>query len=47
MIDPTGVNRLRQSKIDIGIYDFEYNLHLLSDVVVTDKVNLTVVDLAK
>lgn len=35
-IDPAGENRLRKSKIDIGIYDQNYNLHLIKDFVLSD-----------
>lgn len=30
-IDPAGKNRLRKSKIDIGIYDQDYKLHVIKD----------------
>jgi hypothetical protein len=35
LVDPIGVNRLRKSKIDVGIYDKDYNLHLIPDVVIS------------
>ena len=36
LIDPAGDNRLRKSKIDIGIYDNNYNVHLIKDFVLSD-----------
>lgn len=43
-IDPFGDNRLRKSKIDIGIYDNDYKLHVLKDVVISEKLNMTIVE---
>jgi len=36
LIDPAGNNRLRKSKIDIGIYDNDYKLHMIKDFVLSD-----------
>lgn len=46
-IDPAGKNRLRKSKIDIGIYDQEYKLHMINDFVLSDKNQTNNVSLAK
>ena len=35
---------MRKAKIDIGIYDNEYKLHLVNDVVISEKSNLTIVE---
>lgn len=35
-IDPAGENRLRKSKVDIGVYDQNYKLHLIKDFVLSD-----------
>jgi hypothetical protein len=35
-VGAAGINRLRKSKIDIGVYDNEYNLHLLKNFVLSD-----------
>lgn len=48
-IDPAGKNRLRKSKIDIGVYDQNYKLHEIKDYVLSDtnqsnSVNLTKFD---
>jgi hypothetical protein len=36
-MDAAGENRLRKSKIDIGVYDEQYNLHLIKDFVLSEK----------
>lgn len=35
-IDPHGENRLRTSKIDIGIYDKDYQPHIIKDFVLSN-----------
>lgn len=47
LVDPVGNNKLRKSKIDIGIYDKDYNLHLIPDVVLSQKNDTTVIDQKK
>ena len=44
LVDPVGNNKLRKSKIDVGIYDKDYNLHLIPDVVLSQKNDTTVID---
>jgi len=36
LVDPAGHNRLRKSKIDIGVYDQNYKRHLIKDFVLSD-----------
>jgi hypothetical protein len=36
-MDAAGDNRLRKSKIDIGVYDDKYQLHTIKDYVLSDK----------
>jgi aminopeptidase N len=38
IVDPAGHNRLRKSKIDIGIYDKDYKRYLIKDFVISDTV---------
>lgn len=42
-VDPFGANRLRKSKMDIGFYDKDHKLHVLSDFVVSDERELNLV----
>ena len=37
LADPFGANRLRRSMLDIGVYDSEFKLHVISDVVISEK----------
>lgn len=37
LVDPYGANRLRKSMFDIGVYDKDYKLHVISNVVISDK----------
>lgn len=46
-IDPAGKNRLRKSKIDIGIYDQSYKLHVIKDYVLSDTNQTNTVSLKK
>jgi hypothetical protein len=46
-VDPAGKNRLRKSKMDIGIYDQKYNLHIIKDFVLSDTEQNNNVSLAK
>lgn len=36
-----GLNRLRQQKIDVALYDENYKPHIIKDVVLSDKIQLT------
>lgn len=49
LVDAAGQNRLRKSKIDIGVYDQNYNLHLIQDFVLSDtnSTNVVTADLLK
>ena len=40
-MDLYGANRLRKAKIDIGIFDNDYKLHTLNDIVLTEQSNFT------
>jgi hypothetical protein len=46
-IDPAGKNRLRKSKIDIGIYDSSYQLHTIKDFVLSESNETNNVSLAQ
>jgi hypothetical protein len=39
-IDKAGNNILRKQKLDIGIYDENYNVHVLKDIVLSESEEL-------
>lgn len=44
LVDPVGMNKLRKFKIDVGIYDNDYNLHVLNDVLLSSKDEIINID---